>query len=86
VAVSDREIVDAGLELAALEGILAAPEGAAAIAALPKLLADGRLKRDERIVICNTGSGLKNPEAYMTRFPHAAAGEQDKLGGLITPR
>jgi threonine synthase len=86
VAVSDREIVDAGLELAALEGIFAAPEGAAAIAALPKLLADGRLKRDERIVICNTGSGLKNPEAYMTRFPHAAAGEQDKLGGLITPR
>jgi hypothetical protein len=34
----------------------------------------------------NTGSGLKYPEAYSTRFPRTAAGEHDKLGGLITPR
>jgi threonine synthase len=86
VAVSDREIVAAGLELAATEGIFAAPEGAAAIAALPKLLASSLLKRDERIVVCSTGSGLKRPEIYSTRFPRTAAGEQDKLGGLITPR
>jgi threonine synthase len=37
-------------------------------------------------VILNTGAGLKYLEAYSTRFPRAAAGEQDKLGGLITPR
>jgi threonine synthase len=86
VAASDREIVAAALELAALEGILAAPEGAAAVAALPKLLADGLLKRDERIVVVNTGSGLKYLEMYATRFPRATGGEQDKLGGLITPR
>ena len=86
VAVGDREIVAAALELAAVEGILAAPEGAAAVAALPKLLAAGLLKRDERIVVVNTGSGLKYLEMYATRFPRAAAGEQDKLGGLITPR
>jgi threonine synthase len=86
IAVSDREIIAAALELAAVEGILAAPEGAAAVAALPKLLAGGLLKRDERIVVVNTGSGLKYLETYATRFPRPAAGEQDKLGGLITPR
>ena len=39
-----------------------------------------------RIVLYDTGSGLKYPEAYSTRFPRTASGEQDKLGGLITPR
>ena len=41
VAVSDRELIDAGLELATREGIFAAPEGAACVAALRKLLASG---------------------------------------------
>jgi threonine synthase len=86
IAVSDAELLDAGLELARLEGIFAAPEGAACVAALRKLLACGFLKPEERIVIYNTGSGLKYLEAYSTRFPRTAAGEQDKLGGLITPR
>jgi threonine synthase len=63
-----------------------APEGAACVAALEKLLANGFLKKSERIVIYNTGAGLKYLEAYSTRFPRAASGEQDKLGGLITPR
>ena len=44
------------------------------------------VKPTDRIVLYNTGSGLKYPEAYSTRFPRAASGEQDKLGGLITPR
>jgi threonine synthase len=86
VAVSDREIIDAGCELAAAEGIFAAPEGAACVPALRKLLANGFLKADERILLFNTGSGLKYPEVYSTRFPRTAASEQDKLGGLITPR
>jgi threonine synthase len=37
-------------------------------------------------VLFNTGSGLKYLEAYATRFSRQSAGEQDKLGGLITPR
>ena len=86
VAVSDGEILDAGVTLASDEGIYAAPEGAACVAALEKLLASGFLKRTDRIVLYNTGTGLKYPEAYSTRFPRAASGEQDKLGGLITPR
>jgi threonine synthase len=86
VAVSDAELLDAGAELATLEGIFGAPEGAACVAALSKLLADGFLEAQHRVVIYNTGAGLKYLEAYSTRFPRQAAGEQDKLGGLITPR
>jgi threonine synthase len=86
LAVGDQELLDAGLEMAALEGIFPAPEGAACLPALKKLLASGFLKPDERIVLFNTGSGLKYLEAYSTRFPRHAAGEQDKLAGLITPR
>ncbi len=86
VAVSDEEMLDAGIELASDEGIYAAPEGAACVAAARKLLASGFLKPSDRVVLYNTGSGLKYPEAYATRFPRASAGEQDKLGGLITPR
>ena len=61
-------------------------EGAACVAALRKLLANGFLKPADRIVLYNTGSGLKYPEAWSTRFPRTTASEQDKLGGLITPR
>jgi threonine synthase len=86
LAVSDTELLDAGIELASEEGLFVAPEGAACISALEKLLATGTLKRDEKIVIYNTGAGLKYLEAYSTRFPRLASGEQDKLGGLITPR
>jgi len=86
LAVTDEEMLDAGAELGALEGIFAAPEGAACVAALHKLYDNGFLKRDERVVLYNTGAGLKYLEAYSTRFPRHAASEQDKLGGLITPR
>src|ERR1022692_4041874 len=86
LAVSDGELLDAGIQLAREEGVFAAPEGAACVAALEKLLASGFLKPAERIVIYNTGAGLKYLEAYATRFPRTGSGEQDKLGGLITPR
>jgi len=86
VAVSDAEMLDAGVELATLEGMFAAPEGTACVAALRRLLASGFLKPQERIVMYNTGEGLKYLEAYSTRFPRHAESEQDKLGGLITPR
>ena len=86
IAVSDAELIDAGIRLASGEGMFVAPEGAACVSALEKLLANGFLKAGERIVIYNTGSGLKYLEAYSTRFPRQGSGEQDKLGGLITPR
>ena len=86
IAVNDRELVDASLDLAAAEGIFAAPEGGACVAALQHLLASGFLQPEERMVIYNTGAGLKYMEAFQIRFPRQAASEQDKLGGLITPR
>lgn len=69
IAVDDEAILSAGLELASIEGVFAAPEGAACIAALRTLLQNGFLKPDERIVIYNTGSGLKYLESYGERFP-----------------
>jgi threonine synthase len=69
IAVSDDEMISAAIELASDEGIFAAPEGGACVAALKKLLATGFLKPEERIVIYNTGSGLKYLEAYSARFP-----------------
>src|SRR5579863_7942171 len=64
IAVADSETLDAAGELASQEGIFAAPEGAACVAALRRLLASGFLSPKERIVIYNTGSGLKYLEAY----------------------
>ena len=49
-------------------------------------VASGFLKSDEKIVIYSTGSGLKYLEAYSTGFPRTSGGDQDKPGGLITPR
>ena len=86
LSIEDEEMLDAGVLLAEQEGIFAAPEGGACVAAVRHLLASGFLKSDERIVIYNTGSGLKYLEAYATRFPRYAATQQDRLGGLITPR
>lgn len=86
ISISDEEMLDAGVLLAECEGIFAAPEGGACVAAVKQLLKTGFLKSDERIVIYNTGSGLKYLEAYATRFPRYAATQQDRLGGLITPR
>jgi threonine synthase len=59
VAVSDTEITRAQQRLAAAEGIFAAPEGAATLAALGLLLNQGWVHPHERIVLFNTGSGLK---------------------------
>jgi threonine synthase len=59
VAVSDAAILDAQKSLAAQEGIFAAPEGAATLAALKELVSQKWIHPDERIVIFNTGTGLK---------------------------
>ncbi len=86
IAIDDDEALSAGIELATADGIFVAPEGAACVAALRRLLASGFLNREEKIVIYNTGAGLKYLEAYSTRFVRHFATEADKLGGLITPR
>jgi threonine synthase len=62
VAVSDDEILSAMSEMARLEGIFAAPEGAATLAGYRKLVASGRLDPAESVVLFQTGSGLKTHE------------------------
>ena len=61
VAVTDEEIVEAQRVIGRTTGIYAAPEGAATFAALPHLVASGFLRGDERVVLFNTGTGLKYP-------------------------
>ena len=59
IAVSDRSILESQKQLASMEGIFAAPEGAATLAALKELIQQGWIHPEERIVLFNTGSGLK---------------------------
>lgn len=59
VAVSDAEILAAQEKLAQSEGLFVAPEGAATLAGLEKLLDTGAVRRDETVVLLNTGTGIK---------------------------
>lgn len=59
VAVSDEAILESQKQLAGMEGIFAAPEGAATLAALKDLIKQNWIHPEERIVLFNTGSGLK---------------------------
>jgi len=64
VAVSDEELVEDARVIGAYEGIFAAPEGGALLSALKKLISAGEVRSDERIVLFNTGSGIKYLEAF----------------------
>ncbi|MBI1358396.1 MAG: threonine synthase [Acidobacteria bacterium] len=64
IAVTDEEMMAAGKVLASNEGLFAAPEGAACVSALEKLLASGFLSPTDECVIYNTGSGYKYLEAW----------------------
>lgn len=59
MAVSDEEILASILDWARNEGIFLSPEGASVTAAYDKLLANGYLKPSDRVVLFNTGAGLK---------------------------
>jgi threonine synthase len=62
VSVNDGEITTALKEIAKLEGMFVAPEGAALWAALKKLKAEGTISDSESVVLVNTGSGYKYME------------------------
>lgn len=59
VTATDAEILQAVSSMASKEGVFAAPEGAATLVAYDKLIASGFLKPSDRVVLFNTGSGLK---------------------------
>ncbi len=85
ITVTDQEILGAGRLLAETEGIFVAPEAAACVAALEKLLQRAFLKPDDEIVLFNTGTGLKYLDTWATQFTREPRSEE-RLGGLILPR
>jgi threonine synthase len=62
VVVTDDEMRRGVVELASHEGLFAAPEGGAAWEAVKQLVARGKVGRDERIVVFDTGTGYKYVE------------------------
>lgn len=69
VAVNDQELID-GVKLATLtEGLLICPEAGAAVAAARRLVQTGFIQSSERVVILNTGSGLKYPDLIRPELP-----------------
>jgi len=66
---SDNEIVEGILTLAKTEGIFTEPAGGVSVAVLKKLVDDGFIERDEKVVCYVTGNGLKSTEAIMSALP-----------------
>ena len=69
VAVEDDEILKAQQMLASREGVFVCPEGAATLSAAIKLSLSSWIRRDEKVVLLNTGTGLKYPETVKTGPP-----------------
>ena len=64
VAVTDEELIAAVREIGSLEGIFCAPEGAACLPALRQLIEAGEVSDRDRVVLFNTGSGVKYMESF----------------------
>lgn len=89
--VTDTEIVDAIQLLAQTEGIFTEPAGGTTLAVTKKLIEQGRIPRDESIVVSVTGNGYKTIEAVLDRVRkpsiiNAKLGEFDELYSRIQPR
>jgi threonine synthase len=69
---TDEEIVEGVRLLARAEGIFAETAGGVTVAATRKLIESGRIPREEPIVMCVTGNGLKTPDVLHDRLGHAA--------------
>jgi threonine synthase len=61
VAIPDEVILEARAEVGREEGLLLSPEGAATYAAYRQALAEGRIRKSDRVVLFNCGNGLKYP-------------------------
>jgi len=94
VGATDTEIVEATRHWAKIEGIFAAPEGAACLVAYRRLLASGFFKPHDTVVLFNTGSGLKYLDvldasvtagASVAKPPVAAKPAARHIGGIIGP-
>src|ERR1017187_5020473 len=91
LAATDAEIPAATRHWAKVEGIFAAPEGAASLVAYQKLLANGFFKPEDTVVLFNTGSGLKYLDVLDANVVRAASPAKSakpaarQIGGIIGP-
>lgn len=90
VAVSDEQIMEAVQKLASEEGIFAAPEGAACLTGYEILLKQGFLKPRDKVVLYNTGSGLKYIDVIANSIEKhekqaSAMPASRNIGGIIQP-
>ncbi|MFB3887820.1 MAG: threonine synthase [Thermodesulfobacteriota bacterium] len=76
VAVSDEEILRAQQILARKEGLFCCPEGAATLSAAIRLTKSGWIKAGGKVVLLNTGTGLKYPETVETEPPLLEPGDE----------
>ena len=91
ISATDAEILDATRHWARVEGIFAAPEGAASLVAYRKLRATGFFRPEDTVVLFNTGSGLKYLDVLDTRVAAGGSPAQSpkpgarQIGGIIGP-
>jgi threonine synthase len=91
ISATDEEILAATRHWAKVEGIFAAPEGAASLVAYTKLLANGFFKSEDTVVLFNTGSGLKYLDVLDANVVRAASPAKSakpaarQIGGIIGP-
>ena len=67
IAVADKEMIDVTREVGSNEGLFVAPEAAACFAGLKSLRSARKIRSGERVVIFNTGSGIKYLDCYKDR-------------------
>ncbi len=87
LTVTDDEIMDAVRQWARVEGVFAAPEGAAALAAYRKLRDSTFFGSDDKVVLFNTGSGLKYLDVIESqkKIEQQFAPASRQIGGIIGP-
>jgi threonine synthase len=86
LAATDAEILEATRHWAKIEGVFAAPEGAASLVAYQKLLASDFFSADDTVVLFNTGSGLKYLDVLDTAgVARAPAPASRPIAGIIGP-
>ena len=86
LSATDAEILEATRHWAKVEGIFAAPEGAASLVAYQKLLANKFFSADDTVVLFNTGSGLKYLDVLDTKDAQAVTPPASRaIAGIIGP-
>ena len=85
VSATDPEIMEALRHWGRVEGVFAAPEGAASLVAYRKLRARGFFTSEDKVVLFNTGSGLKYLEVIDGQKKSQKPPASRQIGGIIGP-